>query len=143
MATPRHTITPCLKSGARETRPTGSDDLQGLHAAYRRAICEAKRERAFGIIDDEEVLEVVLKFTAEQAPYVRERVWHPSQRLQAQEDGSLIVRFQASGEFEIVRWVRGRGEDVEVLEPPALRQAVAQYLQEAARHYVHTVLPNG
>ena len=96
---------------------------------------EAKRERAFGIIDDEEELDVVLKFTAEQAPYVRERVWHPSQSLAAQEDGSLILRFRASGQFEIIRWVLGWGEDVEVLEPLTLRQTVAQHLQDAARHY--------
>jgi predicted DNA-binding transcriptional regulator YafY len=96
---------------------------------------EEKRERAFGIIDDEEELDVVLKFTAEQAPYVREREWHPSQGLTEQEDGSLILRFCASGRFEIVRWVLGWGEHVEVLEPPALRQEVAQYLQAAARQY--------
>ena len=97
---------------------------------------EAKRERAFGIIDDEEELDVVLKFTAEQAPYVRERVWHPSQCLAVQDDGALILRFRASGQFEIIRWVLGWGEDVEVLEPLALRQAVAQHLQDAARHYI-------
>jgi predicted DNA-binding transcriptional regulator YafY len=100
---------------------------------------EAKRERAFGIIDDEEELDVVLKFTAEQAPYVRERVWHPSQCLAEQKDGSLILRFRASGWFEIVRWILGWGEDVEVLEPLALRQAVAQHLQNAARQYTHDV----
>jgi predicted DNA-binding transcriptional regulator YafY len=96
---------------------------------------EAKRERAFGIIDDEEELNVVLQFTAEQAPYVRERVWHPSQGLQEQEDGSLILRFRASGQFEIVRWVLGWGEHVEVLEPLALRQEVAQHLLTAAKQY--------
>lgn len=99
---------------------------------------EAKRERAFGIIDDEEELDVVLKFTAEQAPYVRGRVlWHPSQCLQEQDDGSLILRFRASGQFEIVRWVLGWGEHVEILEPLALRQEIAQHLQAAVRQYTH------
>ena len=98
---------------------------------------EAKRKRAFGIIDDEEELDVVLKFTAEQAPYVRERVWHPSQYLTEQEDGALILRFRASGRFEIIRWVLGWGEHVEVLEPPALRQEIAQHLQTAAQQYIH------
>jgi len=96
---------------------------------------EARRQRAFGIIDDDEALAVTLKFTAEQAPYVRERVWHASQRLEEQEDGSLILRFQASGEFEIMRWILGWGSEVEVLEPPELRQALAQRLQTAAQQY--------
>jgi predicted DNA-binding transcriptional regulator YafY len=97
---------------------------------------EDRRQRAFGIIDDGEELSVTLKFTAEQAPYVRERVWHPSQRLEEREDGSLILRLQASGEFEIMRWILGWGREVEVLEPPELRQALAQRLQTATRQYV-------
>lgn len=94
---------------------------------------EARRQRAFGIIDDDDVLAVTLKFTAEQAPYIRERVWHPTQHLEEQAEGSLILQFQASGWFEIVRWVLGWGNWVEVLEPPELRQAIAQHLQAAAR----------
>lgn len=96
---------------------------------------EAKRERAFGIIDDEQELDVVLSFTAAQAPYIRERVWHPSQQLDAQADGSLILRFRASGRFEIVRWILGWGEAVEVVAPLDLRQEVAWCLREAARQY--------
>src|SRR5712691_243450 len=96
---------------------------------------EARRQRAFGIIDDDEERAVTLKFSAAQAPYVRERVWHPSQCLEEQEDGSLLLRFQASGEFEITRWILGWGSEVEVVEPPALRQALAQRLQAAAQQY--------
>ncbi len=96
---------------------------------------EARRQRAFGIIDDDEELSVTLKFTAAQAPYVRERVWHPSQSLEEREDGALLLRFQASGEFEIMRWILGWGSEVEVIEPLALRQALAQRLQTAARQY--------
>ena len=94
-----------------------------------------KRARAFGMLDDEEVLEVVVKFTAEQAPYVQERVWHETQSLQVQADGSLLLRMQASGQFEIVRWLLGWGEHVEVLEPRALRQEVAEHLRLAAQQY--------
>lgn len=98
-------------------------------------LIEDRHQRAFGIIDDGEALSVTLKFTAAQAPYVRERVWHPSQGLEEQQDGSLLLRFQASGEFEIMRWILGWGRHVEVLEPPALRQALAQRLQAAAQQY--------
>jgi predicted DNA-binding transcriptional regulator YafY len=101
-------------------------------------ICQhiaSKRERAFGILDDEQELDVVLTFSAAQAPYIRERVWHPSQHLEAQADGSLILRFRASGRFEMVRWILGWGEEVEVVEPLDLRQEIAQCLQEAARQY--------
>ena len=94
-----------------------------------------KRARAFGMLDDAEVLEVVVKFTAEQAPYVQERVWHETQSLQVQADGSLLLHMQASGRFEIVRWILGWGEHVKVLEPRALRQEVAEHLRLAAQQY--------
>ena len=99
---------------------------------------EARRQRAFGIIDDGKEFAVALKFTAVQAPYVRERIWHPSQQLEAQPDGSLILRFKASGEFEIKRWILGWGNQVEILEPAELRQTIAQDLQAAARRYAGT-----
>lgn len=97
---------------------------------------EDKRERAFGMIDDEQELDVVLRFSAAQVPYIRERVWHPSQQLEIQADGSLILRFRASGRFEIVRWILGWGEEVEVVGPLDLRQEIAQCLREAARQYL-------
>lgn len=107
------------------------------HSPTIRQQIEARRERTFGIIDDDEELAVTLKFTAEQAPYVRERVWHPSQQVQDDADGSLLLRFQASGWFEIMRWILGWGEHVEVIEPPDLRQAIAQHLETAAQQYAH------
>ena len=66
---------------------------------------------------------------------MRERLWHPSQRLEEQADGSLIIQFQASGAFEILRWIMGWGSAVEVLEPLAFRQELAQRLHTAAQQY--------
>jgi proteasome accessory factor B len=94
-----------------------------------------RRQRAFGIIDDDEVHNVTLKVSAAQAPYMRERLWHPSQRLEEQADGSLIIRFQASGAFEILRWILGWGSAVEVLAPLAFRRELAQRLHTAAQQY--------
>lgn len=100
----------------------------------------ARRERAFGIIDDGEVLDVMLQFTPDQAPYVRERRWHPTQQVEVLPDGALILRFRASGRFEIERWVLGWGDQVEVLAPPCLRRGVAAHLRAMARQYA---LPGG
>ena len=60
---------------------------------------------------------------------------HSTQHIEEQADGSLVLRFQASGHFEITRWILRWGEHVEVLEPSALRQAIAQNLQAAAQQY--------
>jgi predicted DNA-binding transcriptional regulator YafY len=96
---------------------------------------DARCDQAFGISDDGEVLAVQLRFTPTQAPYVRERLWHPTQQLTELPNGALLLQFQASGRFEIVRWVLGWGEHVEVLAPRTLRQEVAASLQAAAGQY--------
>jgi predicted DNA-binding transcriptional regulator YafY len=96
---------------------------------------EVRRQHAFGMIDDGEVLEVTLRFTSAQAPYVAERTWHATQQIEPQPDGTLLLRFQASGRFEIVRWILQWGAAVEVLAPTDLRAQVAQQAQRAAARY--------
>jgi WYL domain len=51
-------------------------------------------------------LSIVLRFRSDQAPYVRERVWHPSQQILDLPDGGLELKFRAGGIFEIRRWIR-------------------------------------
>jgi predicted DNA-binding transcriptional regulator YafY len=92
---------------------------------------DAKRyeAEAFGIVWEKPTT-VVVRFSADQAPYVREREWHPTQRLRELRDGRVEVTFRAGGAFEIMRWVLGWGDAAEVVRPAALRKQV----REAARH---------
>lgn len=78
---------------------------------------------AFGIIS-EEPMEVVVRFTKAQAPYIRERIWHPSQKLEELVDGRVVLRLRAGGFYEIQSWVLSFGSAAEVLEPEELRDAV-------------------
>ena len=89
---------------------------------------------AFGIVWEKPTT-VVLRFRADQAPYVREREWHPTQRFRTLRDGRLEMTFRAGGAFEIVRWVLGWGDAVEVVRPGRLRHDVAAVLGAAARRY--------
>ncbi len=62
------------------------------------------------------------------APHAAERAegfrFHPSQRLEWQDDGSLIVRFEAAGWLEMAWHLYQWGDAVEVLEPEGLRAMV-------------------
>lgn len=69
----------------------------------------------------------------DQAPYVAERQWHPSQRLKWLADGSLELSFKAGGAFEIIRWVLGWGDAVAVLRPETLRKHIKELHMSAAR----------
>jgi predicted DNA-binding transcriptional regulator YafY len=78
---------------------------------------------------------VVVRFRADQAPYVREREWHPTQRFRTLPDGRLEMTFRAGGAFEIVRWVLGWGDAAELMRPAALRGEIASVLERATSCY--------
>ncbi|MCC2668471.1 MAG: transcriptional regulator-like protein, partial [Armatimonadetes bacterium] len=69
--------------------------------------------------------EVVLRFDAYQARWIRERSWHPSQQVDAHPDGGLTLRLTVGGGGDLLRWVLGYGSHVEVVSPPSLRQRPA------------------
>jgi len=95
---------------------------------------EQYRAGAFGVVRDEP-MNVVVRFSPEQAPYVRERQWHPSQSIRELASGEIELRFRAGGTFEITRWILGWGDDAEVVAPRALREHVQQVLQAACALY--------
>ncbi|MBF0304105.1 MAG: WYL domain-containing protein [Alphaproteobacteria bacterium] len=76
-------------------------------------------ERSFGVWQ-EEPCDVVWRFTPRAAVQAREFVFHPSQTLQDQPDGGLIVRFRAGGLLEMAWHLYCWGDQVEVLSPPEL-----------------------
>jgi proteasome accessory factor B len=90
------------------------------------------RRESFGVIW-EKPMNVTIRFSADQAPYVRERTWHPTQRIRELSDGRIDLSFRAGGMFEIVRWVLGWGNAAEVLRPQSLRVHLRSVLERAAR----------
>ena len=91
---------------------------------------DERLSNAFGI-SSEEPMDVVVRFTEEQAPYIRERIWHPSQELEDLDDGRMVLRLRAGGFYEIKSWVLSFGAAAEVLEPEELRAAVREEMRTA------------
>lgn len=88
-------------------------------------------DRSFGIFQsDDEYAEVVWRFSERAAPHARRFVFHPSQVMDEQPDGSLIVRFRAAGHLEMAWHLYMWGNDVEVLAPEELRILVAGFQRE-------------
>jgi proteasome accessory factor B len=96
---------------------------------------EAALDRAWGIVADQPVVEVVLRFDGSVASRVAETTWHPTQTLARNADGSLTWRARVSGTLEIRPWILGWGADVEVMAPEALRAEVAGIVRVAAARY--------
>ncbi len=86
---------------------------------------QAFADRAFGVFQNEEELgEVVWRFLPGAAAHARSFQFHPSQQVEDAPDGSLIVRFRASGHLEMCWHLYAWGDQVEVLAPERLRDMV-------------------
>jgi proteasome accessory factor B len=78
---------------------------------------------------------VVVRFKPLVARNVAEVIWHRTQKLEFQEDGSLIYRARVSGVHEIAWWILGYGDQAEVLKPVELRRLVAGRAMSMAAMY--------
>lgn len=86
--------------------------------------------RSFGIYQDESQA-VALRVTPAGADDAMGWRFHPTQTLEPQADGSIIVRFRASGMLELAWHLFTWGDRIEVLEPESLRRTLVQALAEA------------
>lgn len=78
----------------------------------------------------------VLRFDADQAPYVLTKPMHQSQQLMKKEDdGGIIVALDVVHNIELEGKILAFGSHVEVLAPRLLRHRIAQQVLTAAAHY--------
>jgi predicted DNA-binding transcriptional regulator YafY len=84
--------------------------------------------RAFGSFQkDTEYGEVHWRFTPAAAATARDFLFHPTQEMTEEADGSLTVRFTASGHLEMAWHLYMWGDTVEVLAPEPLRALVERH----------------
>lgn len=124
-------------------RPTSRKKVSGTYSAYlrrradpppcsdRRRVHRPPRLRlrglhrdGFGLTRDEAVT-VRVRFRRDEAKYIRERLWHPSQTFEDHPHGSLTLTLRFGATVEVRRRVRGWGAAAEVVEPERLRREIA------------------
>ena len=89
---------------------------------------EAYAAQSFGSFhQDAEFTRIVWRFSPAAAVTAREFEFHPKQEMVDQDDGGLIVSFEASGLVEMTWHLYKWGDGVEVIEPAALRDMVADW----------------
>jgi len=78
-------------------------------------------QTSFGVFHGEPQ-NVRIRFAAEVAGYISEKVWHKTQKIKPQKDGSLIFEARVAGTDEIKFWLMTWGSKAEVLAPKGLRE---------------------
>ncbi len=89
---------------------------------------------SFGIFQGPPVT-VKIRFLESVAGYIRERIWHPSQQLADQADGSVIFTATVAGIEEISHWVLRWGAGAQVLAPNELYQMISRHAAAMAAFY--------
>jgi predicted DNA-binding transcriptional regulator YafY len=88
--------------------------------------------QSFGIYQDE-IEDVVLRVSPEGAAEARGWRWHPTQTLEDQADGWVVVRFRASGMRELAWHLFTWGQQVTIVSPQRLKAVMAGELAAAQR----------
>lgn len=78
---------------------------------------------------------VLIKFSLLVSSRVKENIWHQSQKLSDNIDGSITAEFKISEPREMLPWIRGWGKDAEVLEPVWLREMIREDVREMGKIY--------
>lgn len=81
---------------------------------------------------------VVIEFTAAEAPYVRERQFHASQRIEDLADGRIRLTMNVVIDWELQAWVMGFGPAAKVVQPEAFAARIVDSLDETRATYLRT-----
>ena len=92
-------------------------------------------EDAFGIFQGADTIQITLRFTPFRARWIREQLWHPSQKITNLADGSLELTFPVADFREVKMKILQFGTDVKVIQPAAHREEIQEEIQKMTALY--------
>jgi predicted DNA-binding transcriptional regulator YafY len=82
------------------------------------------------------LLNVKLRINKGFTRVIADTIWHPSQKLEQQSDGSVIMTVEVHLTDIFISWVLGWGNNVEVLEPEILRENIVMIAKSLTDLYM-------
>ena len=89
---------------------------------------------SFGVFQGEPV-HIKVRFSPDVAGYIKEKIWHESQDMKGQKDGSIIFEADVAGSDEIKFWIMSWGSHAQVLEPESLKSEIKTEAELMAGRY--------
>jgi predicted DNA-binding transcriptional regulator YafY len=94
---------------------------------------EKRLRDSFGVHSGKGEYDVVIRFNARAADYIREKKWHESQQLRELKGGGVELRMKLSSLAEVGRWILSWGGDAKVIRPMELIKAVRHSARQILR----------
>ncbi len=88
-----------------------------------------KLNSAFDLTHGEPVT-VKIRFSKNEARYIKEKNWSADQRITDNPDGSVTLSMTTSGYRDVKRWVMSFGKEAQLLEPGEMRKEIEVELKE-------------
>jgi predicted DNA-binding transcriptional regulator YafY len=126
----RNDIRSFALDGVRDVKPAGGKVKDVTEPELDRVLASG-----YGIFSGAKVQWAALRFTPARARYISLEEWHPKQRSRLEKDGSYVLEIPYSSQTELVGDILKWGEEVEVLSPKELRDAVARKARATAKLY--------
>lgn len=133
----------CYDHKSSEIRDFNAGRIKGIKETFKSFKLPAgwNREqylrKGFGMFRGGKETTVVVDFDSDQARYVRERRYHPTQRLQELPDAGVRMTLEVTEEAlgQVARWLLAYGKHVRVVEPKELRQTLINTYKNALAVY--------
>ncbi|HTL54796.1 MAG TPA: WYL domain-containing protein [Candidatus Limnocylindrales bacterium] len=125
----RQALRTFVPSRIKAVKPTGK-----VFVPSQRFSVEERLRDSFGVHSGQGNFDVVLRFNASVADFVREKRWHDSQRLKELRNGGVELHLKLSSLSEVERWVLSWGGNATVVRPSQLAENVLR----AARKLLQT-----
>jgi len=89
---------------------------------------------SFSVFQGEPIY-IKIWFSSDVAGYIKEKIWHESQKIEQQNDGSIIFEAEVAGTEEIKFWIMSWGSHALVLEPESLRADILKETEVIVERY--------
>jgi predicted DNA-binding transcriptional regulator YafY len=97
---------------------------------------ETYTKESFGVYHGAgDFVSVKIRFSPHQSRWIRERVYHHTQEIIKNTDGSVTLSMHITGTVGVKRWILGYGSDAEVLEPTSLRKEIQAEIKKLGEIY--------
>ncbi|GAB6181203.1 WYL domain-containing transcriptional regulator [Desulfotomaculum defluvii] len=90
---------------------------------------------SWGVINDNQIYDVKLKFHPSMSFRVKNYIYHSSQILDELPDGSVLISMRVCGLDELKTWIIQWGKTVEILEPKSLREEICKFCKDIIKLY--------